>query len=111
MTVLALCLNALVAGGIPTTEGQNGWEFPTDGNPTYAWHNTGGLKTYMTNNGYWDNSTFAACNAGNVVYTDSGHVTLCTLNDTITRRYTAHTNDRNNKIYSSAYEYYVINTN
>lgn len=101
----------LVAGGIPTTEGQNGWEFPTDGDPTYAWHNTGGLKTYMTNNGYWDNSTFAACNAGNVVYTDSGHVTLCTLNDTITRRYTAHTNDRNNKIYSSAYEYYVINTN
>ena len=101
----------LVAGGIPTTEGQDGWEFPTDGDPTYAWHNTGGLKTYMTNNGYWDNSTFAACNAGNVVYTDSGHVTLCTLNDTITRRYTAHTNDRNNKIYSSAYEYYVINTN
>jgi len=98
----------LAAGGITTT---SNWEFPSSGDPTYAWHNTTELKKYMTNNGYWDTSTFAACNAGNVVYTSSGHVTLCTLNDTVTRRYTCHTSDWNNHIYSSAYAYYTINTN
>lgn len=97
----------LVEGGIPMSDD---WEYPTDGDPTYDWHNTGGLKTYMTDEGYWDESTYSACNAGNVVYTSSGHVTLCTLNDTVTRRYTAHTNDRNNKIYYSVYECFTINT-
>ena len=98
----------LVAGGVPMS---STWQFKSNGSPTYAWHNVNGLKNYMTNNGYWDKSTFSACNAGNVVYTSSGHVTLCTLNDTATRRYTAHTNDRNNKIYSSVYACYVINGN
>lgn len=52
--------------------------------------------------------TYKTCNAGNIVYWE-GHITLCTLNDTVSHRYTGHTNDRNNSKFSSADAYYAIN--
>lgn len=78
---------------------------------SYAWINTQGLKNYMLNTkGYWYASNFANANAGSVLYTSSSHVVLITLNDTVTHRYTGHTNDRHNTVFTnvSGYEYYML---
>lgn len=94
------------AGGIPYDSGNWGYCLTN-------WHNTTSLKNYMKNKGYWNDGSAAGTNAGNIIYTASDHVVLCTLNDTVTRRYTGHTNDRNNQLYSttSGFTFYNINTN
>ena len=97
----------LHAGGIPIT---TTWKFST-----LAWCSVPHLIDYMTSTkSYMDIGTRATCNAGNVIKTSSSHVVLCTYNDTVTGRYTGHTNDRNNKYYpisGSGWTFYNINTN
>lgn len=78
---------------------------------SYAWVNTQGLKNYMlSNKGYWYASSYADANAGAVLYTSSSHVVLITLNDTVTHRFTGHTNDRYNVAFThqSGYAYYML---
>lgn len=80
------CLNA---GGIPT---DTTWKFGTP-----AWANTGSLKTYMTTTkGYWTSATVSTCLSGGVIFTSStfDHVVMCVRNDSVTKYYTGHTNDR-----------------
>lgn len=76
-----------------------------------AWASCRQLKTYMLDNDYWYQSTFAQATAGHVCFTSDTHVVMITLNDTVTHRYSAHTNDRHNVVFQdkSGYEYYRIN--
>ena len=91
----------MVAGGIDPTDT---WYYSSS-----KWASASQLINFITSSevgGYA--TTYANCNAGNIVYW-TGHITLCTLNDTVTHRYTGHTNDRNNSKFSSATAYYAIN--
>lgn len=93
----------MVAGGIKPTDT---WKYCTG-----TWHSASKLIDFITSDevgGY--ETTYESCNAGNIVYW-AGHITLCTLNDTVTHRYSGHTNDRNNSLFSSAKAYYAINLN
>ncbi len=76
-----------------------------------AWTSVSSMKSYMTSNGYWTADKFSTCNAGNILLTSSGHVTMITLNNTVSHCYTGHTNDRKNVSFKnkSAYAYYAIN--
>lgn len=104
---------AMSAGGLP----EGGTWFRTKNVSTQswgaAWTSVGSLKEYMTDasHEYWDSSTYALCNAGNILLTSDEHVVMITLNDTITHRYTGHTNDRKDRVFSdvSSYQYYTIN--
>lgn len=93
--------NVILAGGIlPTSD----WYYGS-----LTWVSASRLIDFITSNevgGYA--VTYKTCNAGNIVYWE-GHITLCTLNDTVSHRYTGHTNDRNNSKFSSADAYYAIN--
>lgn len=93
---------SLHAGGLPT---DSTWKYYQ-----MAWANTGSLKTYMLNKSYWIQSNYTSASAGGVLYTASSHVVLITKNDTITRQFTGHTNDRKEFNYSnvSGYVYYVL---
>jgi RNA polymerase sigma-70 factor (ECF subfamily) len=104
---------AMSAGGLP----EGGTWFRTKNVTTQswgaAWTSVSSLESYMTNSShkYWDSSTFALANAGNICLTSSTHVTMITLNDTVTHRYTAHTNDRRDYGFTStSYTYYTIKT-
>ena len=91
----------MVAGGINPT---NTWYYSST-----KWASAYELIKFITSSevgGYA--TTYTNCNAGDIVYW-TGHITLCTLNDTVTHRYTGHTNDRNNSKFSSATAYYAIN--
>ena len=78
------------------------------------WTNVPYMLSYMTSSAhqFWDSSSFAVCNAGNILLTESDHVVMITLNDTVTHRYTGHTNDRKGvEFYDEAgYQYYAIKT-
>ena len=78
-----------------------------------AWTTVKGLKTYMTNSSrnYWDVSSFAKCNAGNILLTSDSHVVMVDFNDGTTHKFTGHTNDRKSYVFGnvSTYKYYVIN--
>lgn len=93
---------SLHAGGLPT---DSTWKYYQS-----AWANTTSLKTYMLNKSYWVTSNFTSANAGGILYTSPSHVVLITKNDTVTRQYTGHTNDRKECNYSNApgYVYYVL---
>ena len=98
------------AGGIPIEAGK--WQRFLDGNNGWTWTYVSSLRNYMTSKGYWDNSDFYWANAGNILYwNDSSHIALITLNDGVTNRFTAHTNDRYNYAFSdsNSYNYYAIN--
>ncbi len=105
---------AMSAGGLP----ESGTWFRTKNVSTQswgaAWTSVSSMKAFMTDSSrkYWDASTFAAANAGNILLTSSSHVTMITLNDTVTHRFTGHTNDRKDYVFSnnSAYQYYTIKT-
>ncbi len=101
----------LFAGGIPTESGK--WQRFLDSGNGWTWTVVSSLKNYMTGKGYWDASTFAAANAGNILYwNDNSHIALITLNDSVTHRYTAHTSDRHNYQFTNTgrYDFYVIRT-
>lgn len=76
-----------------------------------SWTSVSEMKSYMTSKGYWTVDKYSTCNAGNILLTSSGHVTMITLNNTVTHGYTGHTNDRRNVTFTdkSAYVYYAIN--
>ena len=100
---------AMAAGGIPT---DTTWY-----KDSLAWINSNSLKTYMTTNNYWDSSTFAAANAGNILRwkndsTSPRHTVIITLNDTVTHQYSGHTADRLDCVFleSSSHEYFTIKT-
>ena len=80
---------------------------------TIAWRYVSSMKTYMvTTKGYWTKSNFTNCNLGNPFLTSSGHVVINTKNDTVTRTYNGHTNDRKNAVYTTTtWEFYIINSN
>lgn len=80
------CLNA---GGIPM---DSTWKRGATGTP--AWVNVSSLKSYMVNKGYWTSATISTCLSGGVIFTSSSHVVMCVENDSITKYYTGHTNDR-----------------
>ncbi len=103
---------AIHAGGIPIDPGH--WERLKDGNdPNYSWAWTyvPHLKGYMIYHGHWTTSNFTNANAGNViVMPNDSHTMVIVLNDTVTRKYSAHTNDRKQYIYYdySDWEYYIV---
>lgn len=102
---------AMSEGGLP----EGGTWFRTKNVSTQswgsAWTSVSNMKSYMTANGYWTVDQYSTCNAGNILLTSSGHVTMITLNNTVTHCYTGHTNDRRNVSFTdkSAYAYYAIN--
>ena len=102
---------ALHAGGIPIDPGQ--WDRLNDKNGTYhdAWTYVPSLKEYMMDKGHWTTSNFTQANAGNViVIAPDSHTMVIVLNDTVTRKFSAHTNDRKQYIYYdySGWEYYTV---
>lgn len=84
---------SLRAGGIPTTAGDAGWNRDAD-----AWKVSSKLCNYMLDKGYAKETTFDDCVAGHFVRmtSENNHIVLCTLNDTISHRYSAHTRDKLN---------------
>jgi hypothetical protein len=99
---------SIKAGGIPM---DSTWKRGTPAKTSLAWVNTGALKNYMLDTKkYWKTSTYAAASAGGVLYTASSHVVMIVQNDTVTRKFSGHTNDRNRVNYSnvSGYKYYVL---
>ncbi|KXG74881.1 amidase domain-containing protein [Thermotalea metallivorans] len=98
---------SLHAGGIPM---DSTWKRGTPANTTLAWVNTGSLKSYMLDKSYWKASNYTSAAAGGVLYTSSSHVVMIVKNDTITRQFSGHTNDRNQVNYSnvSGYQYYIL---
>lgn len=103
---------AMAEGGIPT---DSTWY-----KDSLAWINSNSLKTYMTTTkGYWDSSTFAAANAGNILRwkntstSSARHTVIITLNDTVTHQYSGHTTDRLDCVFyeNSNHEYFTIKTN
>lgn len=63
-----------------------------------AWENCESMYFYFTHNNYWTASDYANCNAGGIIFLKdtSGtryHVVMCVQNNTVTRLYSAHTQD------------------
>ena len=103
---------AMSEGGIPEKSGWYRTKGGNNGTWTNSWIQVSKLKEYMTRSDhvYWDESTFAACNAGNILLTSSGHVVMVDYNDGTTHRFNGHTNDRRCYAFGnvSSYQYYVI---
>ncbi|MDH7577877.1 MAG: amidase domain-containing protein [Bacillota bacterium] len=102
-------------GGIPKEAGV--WtRTSADKSWTYAWQNVRGLKDYMYDTkGYWTPSTYTSASAGGVRLwkTADGvyyHIAMIVQNDTVTRKFSAHTYDRKQYDYSneSYREYYIL---
>lgn len=85
---------------------------PTDGTwkkGSAAWQSCGGMLRYFKNTkGWWETSNFSRCNAGGIIFlyntSTSGepdHVMMNVQNDSVTRAYSAHSNDRQKKVYTS----------
>lgn len=99
---------AIHAGGIPKTTAevsdQYHW-FASQYGCSLAWENCSALHVYFTHNGYWAASDYNCCNAGGVIFLKDQagrryHVMMCVQNDTITRLFSAHTNDRLREAYT-----------
>ncbi len=110
---------ALSVGGIPEkTSGNNQWYRTKKGaykTWSSSWTVVEDLKEYMsTYRSYWDSSTFAKANAGNILITNSGgHVVMIDYNDGTTHKFNGHTNDRYKYVFgnTTGFQYYVINRN
>jgi RNA polymerase sigma-70 factor (ECF subfamily) len=102
---------AIFAGGIPKTDTSVSdayhW-FASQYGCSAAWENVGHMYTFFyTYKGYWSTSSFANCNAGGVIfYKDSSgdryHVVMCVQNDTVDRKYSAHTTDKKEVTYTDS---------
>lgn len=99
---------AIHAGGIPKTTTEvsdlDHW-FAGPNGCSIAWENCTAMQYYFTHNGYWTASDYNCCNAGGVIFLkdQSGkryHVVMCVQNDTVTRLFSAHTNDRLREVYT-----------
>ncbi|MBU5437195.1 amidase domain-containing protein [Tissierella sp. MSJ-40] len=99
---------SLKAGGLPT---DSTWK----GGST-AWINCEKLTDYMVNTKkYWKKSDYENANAGGVIMMKNSqgrryHTVMIVKNDTVTRQFSGHTNDRLQSAYSknSSWEYYVL---
>ena len=105
---------SLAYGGIPKdstwtrSSANNSW--------TYAWQNCNGLKKYMYDTkSYWALSDYTNAAAGGVImYKNSDgsyyHTVMIVKNDTVSRQFSGHTNDRKQYGYgnSSGCEYYIL---
>ncbi len=95
---------AILAGYIPTTSGDSGWNVGS-----YQWRTVTGMRNYFyANHFYWTSSNYEKCNAGGIIINQDAkgnyyHVNMCVQNDTVTRAYAAHNADHNNKSYSQGY--------
>ncbi len=84
----------LVDGGLPT---DTTWNVGTS-----AWTGAYALVNYLVNNGYADSCTFSAACAGDIIkWNNYPHVGLVTYNDTVVHKYTGHTRDRKNQVFTS----------
>ncbi len=113
---------ALYAGGIPmdSIHDKSHWWYdnsePINSYNYCPWVYVSSLKNYMIDNGYWykrstDNyENYYWTNAGNVIVIPNYHTMVIVLNDTHTRRFSAHTTDRKEHIYyyHSDWEYYTV---
>lgn len=99
---------AIFAGGIPktTTEVNDKYHwFASRYGCSLAWENCSDMHTYFTHNGYWAASDYNCCNAGGVIFLKDQsdmryHVVMCVQNDTVTRLFSAHTNDKLKEVYT-----------
>jgi RNA polymerase sigma-70 factor (ECF subfamily) len=101
---------AIFAGGIPKTDTSVSdayhW-FASQYGCSAAWENCEHMYTFFnTYKEYWSTSSFANCNAGGVIFlknSDGGryHVVMCVQNDTVDRKYSAHTHDKKALTYTS----------
>lgn len=92
---------AIHAGGIDKTSNDVNdkyhW-FASEYGCSIAWENCESMYFYFTHNNYWTASDYANCNAGGIIFLKdtSGtryHVVMCVQNNTVTRLYSAHTQD------------------
>ena len=99
---------AICAGGIPETSSSVNdkyhW-FASQYGCSIAWESCENMHFYFTENDYWTASNFANCNAGGVIFLkdssgDRYHVVMCVHNDTVTRKYSAHTTDKKEEVYT-----------
>ena len=99
---------SLKAGGLPT---DSTWK-----SGSTAWINCEKLTDYMVNTKkYWKKSDYENANAGGVIMMKNSqgrryHAVMIVKNDTVTRQFSGHTNDRLQSAYSknSSWEYYVL---
>ena len=99
---------AIFAGGIQKTSSSVNdkyhW-FASQYGCSIAWENCSSMHFYFTENDYCTSSNFANCNAGGVIFLkdtagDRYHVVMCVYNDTMTRKYSAHTTDKKEELYT-----------
>lgn len=99
---------SLKAGGLPT---DSTWKAGST-----AWVNCESLTNYMVSTKkYWKKSDYENANAGGVIMMKNSdghryHTVMIVKNDTVTRQFSGHTNDRLKTAYSknSNWEYYVL---
>lgn len=92
---------AMYAGGVPK---DNIW---IPNKQCAAWNSCSKLLYHFTTKtNYWTKTTYRNCNAGGVIvlFKDNKpyHVMMNVLNDSVTTKYSAHTNDRNQLTYTHA---------
>lgn len=88
----------MAAGGVPTSS-----EWKPD---SAAWIGGTSMKEYFLDNGLWTETTFENAAAGEIIQMinskgKSQHTMVVVLNDTVNRKYSAHTTDRKEYTYSS----------
>lgn len=92
------CLNY---GGIPSKQswrpGANNWI-------RTGYNNNGGVVPYMTNKGYFYKEPYRSrvCIASIIYWNNKSHVGLITYSDTVTLKYSAHTDPRRNELLPSS---------
>lgn len=99
---------AIFAGGIQKSssdvDDKYHW-FASQYGCSRAWESCTNMHFYFTENDYWTASNFKNCNAGGVIFLkdadgDRYHVVMCVQNDTVTRKYSAHTTDKKQEVYT-----------
>ena len=99
---------AMFAGGIKKSssdvDDEHHW-FASQYGCSRAWESCTNMHSYFTENDYWTASDFKNCNAGGVIFLkdtdgDRFHVVMCVQNDTVTRKYSAHTTDKKQEAYT-----------
>lgn len=99
---------AIYAGGIPKTTAEvndlDHW-FAGPNGCSIAWENCTAMQYYFTHYGYWAASDYNCCNAGGIIFLKDQtgkryHVVMCVQNDTVTRLFSAHTNDKLREVYT-----------
>lgn len=107
---------AIHYGGIPQSASWRDWETNEEYNSSYhgAWYNVRWLRNYLLYTlGIIESSDWTWCNAGGIIMgteEDMTHTMMCVHNDTVTRYYSAHTDDDYRMPYTSGLTalYYIF---